>query len=170
MALFVLSYRERVALEGLVAQTEDAEVFCRAGALLWLDGGESAQEVAERLQVSRQTVYSWARRFQICSDLDIHVRVADGERSGRPRTAHGIIDPLLEEVLDQDPTAYGYNSTLWTAPLLAQYLLDECKIKVSRDSVSLALQRLRVRWKRPRHHLVLRPDTWRQAKGGLNTG
>jgi transposase len=98
------------------------------------------------------------------------VRVADGERSGRPRTAHGIIDPLLEEVLDQDPTAYGYNSTLWTAPLLAQYLWDECKIKVSRDRVSLALQRLRVRWKRPRHHLVLRPDTWRQAKGGLNTG
>jgi hypothetical protein len=33
--------------------------------------------------------------------------------------------------------------------------------------VSLAIRRLRIRWKRPRHHLTLCPDTWRQAKGGF---
>jgi hypothetical protein len=64
MTLFALSYRERVALGGLAAHTEDAKVFCRANALLWLDDGESAEEVAERLRVSRQTVYNWAIRFQ----------------------------------------------------------------------------------------------------------
>jgi len=32
--------------------------------------------------------------------------------------------------------------------------------------VRLAIQRLRIRWKRPRHTLALRPATWRQAKGG----
>lgn len=35
MTLFALSYRERVALGGLAAHTEDAKVFCRANALLW---------------------------------------------------------------------------------------------------------------------------------------
>jgi transposase len=170
MTLFALSYRERVALGGLAAHTEDAKVFCRANALLWLDDGESAEEVAERLRVSRQTVYNWAIRFQRRGEFDISARVADGPRRGRPRTAHGIIDPLIEEALDQNPEDFGYNSTIWTAPLLAHYLLEECGIEVSCDSVSLAIRRLRIRWKRPRHHLALCPDTWRQAKGGLNTG
>lgn len=170
MTLFALSYRERVALGGLAAHTEDAKVFCRANALLWLDDGESAEEVAERLRVSRQTVYNWAIRFQRRGELDIFARVADGPRRGRPRTVHGIIDPLIEEALDQNPEDFGYNSTIWTAPLLAQYLVEECGIEVSCDSVSLAIRRLRIRWKRPRHHLTLCPDTWRQAKGGLNTG
>lgn len=170
MTLFTLSYREGVALGGLAAHTEDAKVFCRANALLWLDGGESAEEVAERLRVSRQTVYNWAIRFQRRGELDIFARIADGPRRGRPRTVHGIIDPLIEEALDRNPEDFGYNSTIWTAPLLAQYLLEECGIEVSCDSVSLAIRRLRIRWKRPRHHLTLCPDTWRQAKGGLNTG
>jgi transposase len=170
MTLFALSYRERVALGGLAAHTEDAKVFCRANALLWLDDGESAEEVAERLRVSRQTVYNWATRFQRRGELDISARVAEGPRRGRPRTAHGIIDPLIEEALDQNPEDFGYNSTIWTAPLLAHYLLEECGIEVSCDSVSLAIRRLRLRWRRPRHHLALCPDTWRQAKGGLNTG
>jgi transposase len=170
MTLFALSYRERVALGGLATHTEDAKVFCRANALLWLDDGESAEEVAERLRVSRQTVYNWAIRFQRRSELDISARVADGPRRGRPRTAHGIIDPLIEEALDRNPQDVGYNSPIWTAPLLAHYLLEECGIEVSCDSVSLAIRRLRIRWKRPRHHLALRPDTWRQTKGGLNTG
>ena len=144
-------------------------MFCRANALLWLDDGESAEEVAERLRVSRQTVYNWAIRFQRRGEFDISARVADGPRRGRPRTAHGIIDPLIEEALDQNPEDFGYNSTIWTAPLLAHYLLEECGIEVSCASVSLAIRRLRLRWKRPRHHLTLCPDTWRQAKGGLNT-
>ena len=170
MTLFALSYRERVALGGLAAHTEDAKVFCRANALLWLDDGESAEEVAERLRVSRQTVYNWAIRFQRRGEFDISARVADGPRRGRPRTAHGIIDPLIEEALDQNPEDFGYNSTIWTAPLLAHYLLEECGIEVSCDSVSLAIWRLRIRWKRPRHHLALCPDTWRQAKGGSSAG
>ena len=74
-------------------------MFCRANALLWLDAGESAEEVAERLRVSRQTVYNWAIRFQRRGELDISARVADGPRRGRPRTAHGIIDPLLALIL-----------------------------------------------------------------------
>lgn len=98
------------------------------------------------------------------------VRVADGPRSGRPRTAHGVIEPLIVAVLDRDPRELGYRSTIWTAPLLAQYLLDEQGLKVSDDSVRLALRRVGIRWKRPRHRLVLRPETWRHAKGGSNEG
>ena len=43
---------------------------------------------------------------------------------------------------------------------------EELGIEVSRKSVGLAIARLRIRWKRPRHQLALRPETWRQSKGG----
>jgi transposase len=166
MTLFELNLRERAALEALTLRTDNAKLLRRAQALLWLDDGEAAQEAAERLSVSRQSVYNWATRFQLRNGLDIARRVADGLRSGRPPTAYGIIDPLISEMIDLDPRELGYRSTVWTAPLLAQYLLKEHSIKVCSDSVSLALRRLRIRWKRPRHHLALRPSTWRQAKGG----
>lgn len=95
-------------------------------------------------------------------------RLRPGSRSGRPRTVHGIIDPLILEVIDRDPRDLGYRSTVWTAPLLRQYLQEVHHLVVSRPSVSFAIDRLGLRWKRPRHDLARRATTWRQAKGGSN--
>jgi len=134
--------------------------------LLWLPEGEAVQEVAQPLGVTRQTVYNWATRFQQRSTLDLAERLADGPRSGRPPTALGIIDPLVLEVIDSDPRDWGYAATVWTAPLLQRYLREVHDLDVSRPSVSLAIDRLDIAWKRPRHRLAQRPDTWRQAKGG----
>jgi transposase len=94
----------------------------------------------------------------------------DAPRSGRPPTARGIIDPLIDTVIEDDPRDYGYHATVWTAPLLQRYLEEVHAIETSRKSVSRAIARLGIRWKHPRHRLGLRPDTWRQAKGGSNAG
>ena len=72
--------------------------------------------------------------------------------------------------MPQDPRALGYRSTVWTAPLLTQYLRDTHDLTVSRQSVRLALDRLDVRWKRPRHRLAPRSPTGRQGNGGANGG
>jgi hypothetical protein len=77
-----------------------------------------------------------------------------------------VIDPLLDAVIDHSPVEYGYRATMWTAPLLGQYLSDAHGIDVCDKSIRLAIARLAVRWKRPRHQLARRPQTWRQAKGG----
>jgi transposase len=166
MAIVNLNSKELAALEQLLAKTGDVKRLKRAQALIWLAEGDSVDEVANRLRVSRQTVYNWVARFESRSELPTELRVADGARQGRPRTAKEIIDPLIDEVIDQDPRALGYGSTIWTAPLLRQYLADKHQIEVCSKSVSFALQRLQIVWKRPRHHLALRPETWRQAKGG----
>lgn len=170
MTLFWLSYRERVKLESYSLEARSADEYRRAQALLWLDDGESVQEVAERLKVSRQSIYNWAMRFEARSDLDLSARLSDAERSGRPRTAHGIIDPLIVEVIDRKPEELGYQSGVWTAPLLSEYLWKFHRIEVSYKSVSFAIERLGIRWKRPRHQLARRPESWRQAKGGSNAG
>lgn len=166
MTLFSLSFKERACIEGIAASTDNANQLRRAQALLWLDDGESAQEVAQRLSITRQTVYNWVMRFQMRSDLPLSARLLDGPRTGRPRTARGIIDPIITQIIENDPREFGFRSTVWTAPLLQQHLLEERDIVVSRQSVSLAIKRLEIRWKRPRHNLALRSTTWRQAKGG----
>ena len=166
MTPFVLRPRERQQLEELRRDPPAANSLRRAQALLWLDAGESVQEVAERLQLSRQAIYQWITRFHARSPLPLAARVADGLHPGRPRTVGGVIDPLLDAVIDGNPRDWGYEATVWTAPLLQPYLQEVHHLQVSRPSVSLALVRLRIRWKRPRHQLARRSPTWRQAKGG----
>jgi transposase len=170
MTQFKLSRKEHAELEWLISHPPDARLLCRAQAVRWFVAGVSVEEIAQRLFVSRQSVYNWLERFQERAPLALSVRLADGARSGRPRTAHGIIDPLIAEVVETDPRELGYRATIWTAPLLQAYLSEKHQIVVSSKSVAFAITRLQLRWKRPRHRLALRPDTWRQAKGGSNAG
>jgi transposase len=165
---FRLNDRERRGLEDLMRHATEAMALRRTQALLWLDGGESVQEVADRLRISRQAVYQWLAQFQARQTFALQTRVAPGAHSGRPRTVHGVIEPLIEAVLDRNPREWGYQATVWTARLLMQYLAEVHQLRVSRASVSLALGRLRIRGKRPRHQLARRSSTWRQAKGGSN--
>jgi transposase len=165
-ALINLSAREAASLETLLTTTDDVRQLRRAQALLWLDEGDAVDEVAARLRVARQTVYNWAEHFQERSGRPFAGRVADAERCGRPRTALGIIDPLIEVVIESDPRQFGYQSTIWTAVLLQDYLAQHHRLTVSTKSVSRALTRLEIAWKRPRHRLALRDPYWRQAKGG----
>jgi len=169
MAPFQLHPWERRRLLQLLDQTHDATQLRRAQVLLWLHDGRSVTAVADLLLVSRQTVYNWVESFRDRTDLDVADRLLDAPRSGRPATALGIIDPLIDAVIDGDPRDYGYRATAWTAPLLRRYLEEVHGIATSRKSVSRAIARLGIRWKRPRHRLGLRPDTWRQAKGGSKT-
>jgi transposase-like protein len=79
MTDFALSYKERSVLEQLTrCSTNGAKEYRRTQALLWLDKGESVQEIAERLRVSRQSIYNWAMRFQEREELDIVARLVDG--------------------------------------------------------------------------------------------
>lgn len=166
MTDIVLSHKERAGLLNLVARTRDTRLLRRAYSLLWLDEGESVLEIAEQLQVSRRTVYYWWERFLDRADLPLVDRLRDAERSGRPTTVQGIIDPLIDAIIDTDPRARGYRPSVWTAPLLVRYLADYHQLSASVPSVRLALARLKLDWKRPRHRLALQPETWRQAKGG----
>jgi len=166
MALLSLSPRQRLELEYLATHTHVAKERCRAQALLWHDEGETAQQVAELLLVSRRTVYYWLDRLDDREGLDLKQRLADAPRLGRPRVGDGGVAPWIAEIIDTDPRALGYHQTVWTAPLLVRYLQDHHEVEVSRKTVSRAIARLGVRWKRPRHQLARRPDTWRKSKGG----
>ena len=170
MTLILLTARQRADLEIAAAHAPSARECRRAQALLWLSEGESVESIAELLGVSRQTVYNWVAMFRDRCRLDLHPRLIDSPRPGRPRAGDGEIDLLIAGVIDSDPRALGYRSTVWTAPLLVRYLGEHHRVEVSDRTVSRALVRLGIRWKRPRHELARRPDTWRQSKGGSSAG
>jgi transposase len=170
MTPLALSQDQRAELEFLASYSRVAQERCRALALLWLDEGETPEQVAELLHVSRQTIYNWISRLRDRPGSDVADSLADAPRPGRPRAGQGCVDSLIAEVIDTDPRKFGYLSTNWTASLLKQYLEDYHCIEVSRKTISRAIERLDVRWKRPRYQLARRPETWQQSKGGSNTG
>lgn len=168
--LFSLSDKERVMLESIIKLSNDTKQLQRAQALLWLDDGESVEDVAHLLRTSRQTIYSWTARRHRSDGRELAAQLRDAPRSGRPPTAAGIIDPLIDQIVDSDPRDYGYHSTVWTAALLRLYLSEVHHLDVSQRSVSYAIDRLGIIWKRPRHDLARQSATWQQAKGGSDVG
>jgi transposase len=121
--------------------------------------------VTQRLCVCRRTVYYWVARYEAREADDIAGRLSTMPRSGRPRTARVIIDPLIDSIVDTDPREPGYRSTVWTAGLLRQHLSESHQLPVSQRSVSYALSPLDP-LEAPRHRLALRARYRRQAKGG----
>jgi transposase len=168
MAVIGLSSAGRRALEALVARPNDVRQYRRAQALLWLDEGERAVVVAQRLRVHRDTIYAWAARYRQRGRQRIPARLRDRARPGRPRQLAERVERVLVTVLETAPQAQGYRAAQWTTPLLRQYLRELHALAVSEVTVRRGLHRLGYRWKRPRYTLARRSPYWRQAKGGSN--
>src|SRR5205085_1495495 len=64
--------------------------------------------------------------------------LADGKRSGRPRTTPALTDATLRQLLTSDPCQFGYDANTWTVPLLATHLhtrrCDQCPHTAAPDS------------------------------------
>lgn len=170
MTIVELSNKERKLLEEIAKSTTDAAQLRRTQAIILLNEGIDIDDIEQLLFVSRKTIYKWAKQYQERVDKRIIDRVSEGIRSGRPGVIAEIIDPLIEEIIMTNPQEFGYNATIWTAPLLKHHFQEVHQISVSENSIRLSIERLKIRWKRPRHQLALRPKTWRQAKGGLKEG
>lgn len=168
MIRITLSDKEYQQLLAVARSAHDPRALQRAQALLWLSAGDDVTEVAQRLFVTPRTIYRWVHRFQQYRSLALGPRLSDRQRSGRPRLAGGGLETLLAPILEEDPRKRGDRSTVWTAAVLRQYLHDVHRLEVSQRSVSRALARGGITWKRPRYDLARRSTTWRQAKGGSN--
>ncbi len=167
MALLTLTETERSALQDAVKRAREAQVVKRAQALLWLDQGEAPPSVAQRLQVSRQTIYNWVHAFRKRSTLSPLDRLRDQQRSGRPPTKRAAITALIKRLWEEPaPTASTEQADIpRSAPALQRRLKQE-GILVNERSIRRTLRALDYRYKRPRYVLARRSKTWRQQKGG----
>ena len=154
-----LTASQRRQLSSRLRATDYASYGRRLMAVLALDEGEPVSEVAERLGVTRQTVYNWARAFETGGGA---VALEDHYRGGRPTAWTKELEAALLAALRQRPDQLGYPGPNWTIPLLRDYLERCGGRRLSIDTIRRRLRRLDYLWKRPRY--VLPPDPERGKK------
>src|SRR5438046_1488546 len=142
-----LNARQRRRLRGRLRATRDAAHCKRLVAMLELDRGASAAEVADLLGVSRQSVYNWADGYRAAFDPDA---LRDHYGVGRPGSWTAELRGLLRAALPHRPDQLGYAGVNWTVPLLREYLGDSGGPRLSDDTIRRHLDRLGYVWKRSR--------------------
>src|SRR3954451_1565875 len=118
---------ERRHLLRALAQTHDARLYRRLRAVAEIAEGEPVAVVAKHARVERSTVYRWIERYLAERAPSA---LADGQRSGRPRTTAALTDAKLRQLLPSEPCPFGYDANAWPVPLLATDLhtgpCDQC--------------------------------------------
>jgi transposase len=166
MARINLTCSQRQELQHLARRGRDAQGVRRAQGLLWLDQGEHPITVAQRLGVTRESVYAWVRRLQHQGGRALAEKLMEQPRSGRPSEKRQAVQEMVQQVMDTQPSQYGYQAEGWTAALRRQHLETTEAIEVSDATVRWCLKGMGYWWKRPRYVLARRDPFWRQAKGG----
>jgi transposase len=158
MDVLNLSARQRRQLERQLGETTSARVFRRTLAVLELNRGESVEDVADTLGISRQTVYNWLARYEAEEDPAV---LAEGTHPGRPTVWTDHLRHRLRNLLRRSPDDHGYFATNWTVPLLREEL-SHVGLHVCSDTIRSELARLGYVWKRSRY--VLLPDPEQEKK------
>lgn len=159
MSEAMLTRKERRLMREKLKRVRDARECKRLLAILDYDRGVPIVDIAQRLNVSRQSVHNWIARFRtqkLAEDL------CDAPRSGRPTRADDAFDVLLGTLLMLSPQRFGYHAMHWTVRLMHDQLRRNLDQDYSDDTIRRGLHRLGYVWKRPRY--VLAPDPQREKK------
>ena len=159
MSIVQLTASQRRRLRGQLRRAADASYYRRLLAILELDRGQAVAEVAALLQVTRQSVYNWARSFEACPDP---AALQDRYGVGRPSAWTEDLQALLLAGLQQRPDELGYAGVNWTVSLLQEHVYRRGGRWLSDDTIRRELDRLGYVWKRYRY--VLPPDPEREKK------
>jgi transposase len=159
MSRFKLKAWQRRRLRRQLDSTSDARTYSRTLAVLELDRGRSAADIADMLGVTRQSIHNWVAAYVRESDPSA---LTDDYRQGRPRLLTEDTEDLLRLLLTCSPQDLGYPATDWTVRLLQQELESEMSQRPSDDTIRRGLHQLGYVWKRPRY--VLAPDEEREKK------
>jgi transposase len=100
-----------------------------------MNDGKTYQEISDFLDIAYPTVAYWA----VHGDPDNLESFLDGRREGNFRKVTKEYENLLLEIIEKEPTEYGYEFGRWTAARLATYLESATGIKLSGSQVGRIL-------------------------------
>lgn len=112
--------------------------------------GKTAPEIAGILKVHRTKVSIWLRKWQ---QQGIE-GVLEGQRPGRPPDINDDQRQKLTDILDSGPVAYGFNTGVWTSPMVARVIEEEFSITYHPSHVSRILHELGFSIQRPKKTLA----------------
>jgi len=133
------------------AQTDKApRVALRLQALLLSADGHTPPQIADLLHVHRTRVHAWVCRWNEHGQEGIK----EGHRSGRPCELTHTQLQQLHDIVESGPVAYGFNSGVWTSPVLAGVIQVEFGVDYHPGHVRKLLHRLGCSVQRPTTRLV----------------
>ncbi len=156
-----LKPEERKEVEGLYRRAREGSVKVRCLIIRLLDREETTTEIADKLGLSRITIWRWEQRYKLEGLSGLYTR----PRKGRTPKLCPSDKELLVETVEKDPRSVGINASNWTTGLLAHYLERERGVKVSNEVVRSFLHRAGFKLKRP-SPVVISPDPDYQVKRG----
>lgn len=143
--------------------------------MVWLSAHHRpVPELATIFDLHPASVRFWLRRFDVAGPAGLY----DAPRRGRPRAMDDGNDQRLVRLLTQDPQDVSPTAvaTTWTVAMLTLALILRSGHYLSRATVRVALQRLGLRWGRPRLTMPHKVDPdkaakqWRIAEAVLAAG
>ncbi len=144
--LIEIANRVKVRLRRLRRQTRDKGLAMRCQIVLQAAKHRSSRRIAEGLGCSRSWVSRVIERFRDHGEAGLLDRRED---NGEQKVDAEYLARLYE-VLEKQPTDYGYSRPTWTRELLVQVLKQETGIEIHASTMSRALQKIGARRGRPK--------------------
>ena len=157
---YTLTTEELQHVKETFTKHRDGRVRSRAQMIYLLHMGKKVGEVAEMLMTTQATVYNWHKRWR---DAGI-AGLEEQNRPGRPPVGGDEYKAKLEEVIQTEPSAYGYGFSVWTIERLIRHMGKETDVYVSEGTMHNRLAELEFVYRRPKHDLGNLQDKDAKAK------
>ena len=163
---------DAAGLRQLARKTKDAAQARRLLALASIDEGASRAEAAQIGGVTRQIVRDWVVRFNALGPEGL----IDRKPPGLPSRLNDTHRTALMAVIEQGPIPAVHGVVRWRLVDLVQWVWDEFRVTISKQTLSRELRALRYRKlsARPRHHAKSEaavavfkkssPPVWRRSR------
>jgi transposase len=147
--VYQLKPKELATIERAMRQDKRAEVRQRAMVIRLLHLGHKPETVAEQQMVSVPTIYNWHKLWRAQGIEGL----ANQPKTGRPSKATEAYCRTLEEVLEKEPSEFGYRFAIWTIDRLRAHLEKKTGILLSESRFRALLKKKGYRYRRPKHDL-----------------
>jgi len=160
---------------GLAKRSDDADQTRRLLALAAIYNGGSRSEAAKIGGVGLQTVRDWVLAFNAEGPAGLVDRKAPGNRPILTDTQRHD----LMRIVESGPTPAVHGVVRWRLIDLAQWVFDEFRVSISKQTLSRELRAMGFRKlsARPRHHAQntdaleafkkSSPSTWQRSRSGM---
>jgi transposase len=142
----------RLLLEMRTQAAQDGEprVAQRFHGIALSIGGRTVSEIARILNVHRSSVPLWIEHWNQHQEQGL----LEGHRCGRPAELTPHQRQQLQDILDSGPLAYGFETGIWTSPVIRRVIEEEFGVKYHPGHVRRLLKQLGYSVQRPTTRLV----------------
>lgn len=136
-----LTSAQKERLQKAVKESDCPRLREHALILLLQNDGRTYEEIAEFLGCSYRTVAYWC----VHGDPDNLETLRDKREQGNYRKVTDDYLQLLLEVVEKEPSAFGFDFARWSTQRLASYMGEKTGIQLSGTQVSRILKQKKVR-------------------------